>query len=333
MRGALSVRTSIIPHAESHLVSERGSDGSGKTAWRHSTRSSRDANSYAGVMKRHLEHYRTSVLALTTAGTWKRRDGTEVEVAHGLPHGTARLNIVPSVRDEFWRWFDAAATHPAPKLHTFFAHLTSSQAFAFNLFFPFLSGPPAVRAVLLRALGVPFDTVIDWEFEKIVDAAEYTNFDVWIKVDEKSQVLVEVKLTEDGFAKATGSPRRTPKLRKYREVLRPVLREDVLEDGTILANYQLFRNLSYLASPNTHVVLLTPRANKRTADGVAYARREVLAGSAPRLHTPWIEDVLDSLDAEVRSVECEGMRSVVSELRRKYLPERVDAEARHDPVR
>jgi len=270
-------------------------------------------------MQQHLEHYRTAVLGVTAAGTWKKPDGTEVEKAHILPSGSARLNIVPSVRDDFWRWFDGAL--PAPKLHTFFRHLTSSQAFAFNLFFPFLSGATRERAVLLRALGLPFDTITGWEFEKVVDAAEYTNFDVWLKVNDNVQAVVEVKLTEDGFATATLSPMRTPKLLKYREMLRTVVREELLDDATILANYQLFRNLSYLVSPDTHLVLLTPRANARTASAVKFAREAVLPTCATRLYTPWIEDVLESLHAQVQSAEHARLKRIASELRSKYLLE------------
>lgn len=294
---------------------------SANTAKRRSPGALGEAHLYAGMMRRHLVHYRTSVLGVTSAGTWKKRDGTEVEVAHVLPKEAVRLNIVPSVRDDFWRWFDGARR--APKLHTYFGHLTSSQAFAFNLFFPFLSGSPAVRAVLLRGLGLPFDMIIDWEFEKIVDAIERTNFDVCLNVDDNVQVLAEVKLTEDGFASATDSPRRKLKLPKYREMLRSVVRGDLLDDATILANYQLFRNLSYLVTPGTHVVLLTPRKNSRTKSAVAFAREAVLATCAARLHTPWIEDVLDSLHAQAQSVERARLEPIASELRSKYLPERV----------
>jgi hypothetical protein len=127
------------------------------------------AASYQDAMKHHLPRYRETVLYRTGPGMWRRRDRTTVEVGHILPGGSTRLNIVPRVRDAFWTWFDTPTTRPAPKLHPFFGHLTSSQAFAFNLFFPFLTGPASARTMLLRALGLPLDAITDWAFEAIVD--------------------------------------------------------------------------------------------------------------------------------------------------------------------
>jgi hypothetical protein len=154
------------------------------------------------------------------------------------------------------------------------------------------------------------------------------NFDVWLEVDHRTQVLVEVKLTEDGFARARRSARRTPKLATYREALRSVLPPERLGDDTLLEHYQLCRNLSYLGMCDTHVMLLTPRANPRTALGVAFAPREVLPGSATRLHTPWIEDVLESLSQAVEYAEDAQLRQVLSELREKYQPTVTDNGAR-----
>jgi hypothetical protein len=42
--------------------------------------------------------------------------------------------------------------HP-DKCHQYLHHLNSSQAFAFNLFFPYFSGGPEAASALLRALG------------------------------------------------------------------------------------------------------------------------------------------------------------------------------------
>jgi hypothetical protein len=59
--------------------------------------------------------------------------------------------------------------NPSVKLHMYFHHLNSSQAFAFNLFFPFFSAGAGPARALSSSLGVDYDTASDWEFEHVAD--------------------------------------------------------------------------------------------------------------------------------------------------------------------
>ena len=66
--------------------------------------------------------------------------------------------------------------HPQ-KRHRYFHHLNSSQAFAFNLFFPYFSGEPESASALLRALGQE-GILAGWEPEAVPVPDEETNIDV-----------------------------------------------------------------------------------------------------------------------------------------------------------
>src|SRR4051794_28177256 len=106
---------------------------------------------YASALREHLVRYKTDVLRQTESGKW--RNGREYD--HILLPENRGLNILTGIREEFWKYFEdqeATARKPA-KLHRDFAHLNSSQALAFNLFFPFLESSRRRREILLSALG------------------------------------------------------------------------------------------------------------------------------------------------------------------------------------
>jgi hypothetical protein len=92
------------------------------------------------------------------------------------------------------------AAHPG-KRHRYFHHLNSSQAFAFNLFFPYFSGEPEVASALLRALGQEA-TLAGWEPEAVPAPDEETNIEVFWTTADGVRTFCEVKLSEADFGKA-----------------------------------------------------------------------------------------------------------------------------------
>ena len=92
---------------------------------------------------------------------------------HILPIAQLEQNILLGVRDAFWPYARAGDI----KLHRDFHRLNSSQAFAFNLFFPFFR-PEGDPRPLLPALELPSRPVAHWGFEAVLDAEEGSNFDV-----------------------------------------------------------------------------------------------------------------------------------------------------------
>jgi hypothetical protein len=171
-----------------------------------------------------------------------------------------RLNIVESIRREFWEYFDAHKSEIA--LHSDFHHLTSSQAFAFNAFFPFV-GLGASSAALLTALGVGTTELRGCSFEAVPDREEGTSIDVYAECIDGSRLLIEVKLTENGFGGGVPNDRRGAKLRDiYGPRLRGKTNPGCLDEAQFFPQYQLFRNVSHLdLARGDRLILVVPRAN------------------------------------------------------------------------
>lgn len=215
---------------------------------------------YSDALREHLADYKTRRHPDLPDGIYR---GNGRAYAHVLPEEKHRLNILPSFRDEFWSYFEANSRELA--LHTDFHHLNSSQAFAFNLFFPWMR-EDQTRQRLLSELGVRTGPLARWQFEHIPDPAERTAFDVFAEYEGGARLLVEVKLTEGYFGIAQADESH---LRKREEVYLPRLtgkvRPEFLEQAHFLLNYQLFRNISHLdVTRGDQLVLLVPRSNTFT---------------------------------------------------------------------
>jgi hypothetical protein len=148
---------------------------------------------FAHQMKAHLARYKRDHLNVEVDGLWRRNQRS---YEHILPQELLRLNVLESIRDAFWSYHDANSATLA--LHTDFHHLNSSQAFAFNLFFPWANTASA-RDHLLSVLGLGGERIARWAFEHMPDPAERTTVDLYLDLVSGRQVLIEVKLTEEHF--------------------------------------------------------------------------------------------------------------------------------------
>lgn len=273
-------------------------------------------SSYQVRLREHLALYKREVLGVEEDGTWSYR-GRAIPYPHILPRGKERLNILNGVRDEFWSYFERQKREePRPaKLHRDFAHLNSSQALAFNLFFPLLGSTRAEPLALLSALGSPGEPVAKWRFEEVLDPGEGTNFDVAITLASGRRVLVEVKLTESEFGTCANDHKHQRKLTDiYTNRLAGKVAPEVLEEAAFFARYQILRNVSY-ARETTDVVFLVPEANEALAEGISFIRETVLADHRPSVRVVYLEDLLDTLE---RLVAGAPLAHDVSDLRRKY---------------
>ena len=271
--------------------------------------------SYQLRMRAHLARYKEDVLGIKESGVWKIRGRTKT-YAHILPVGEERLNIIESARTEFWQfWERERLARPALRLHRDFAHLTSSQALAFNLFFPFLRSSQPRSAPLLAALGVHPRPIKAWGFELVLDSAEGTHFDAGITFESNERLLVEVKLTEAEFGSCKPDAAHRKKLNSvYAPRLESRVEPEALRPDTFFQNYQVLRNICY-AGPQADVVFLLPRANTSLGAGVTVIRSAPLAPVAPHVRVAFLEDVLDALSL---GIEDNGLASVVKELSSKY---------------
>lgn len=97
----------------------------------------------------HLATYRREVLGVAEAGSFRFR-GRDVLVEHVLPETVDRWLNIPEASRSTVR---SAVSKYGVKLHRYFHHLNSSQAFALSLFVPFFENCPYDR-ILLQILGI-----------------------------------------------------------------------------------------------------------------------------------------------------------------------------------
>lgn len=270
---------------------------------------------YQAQLLRHLSDYKRSVLKISEPGMFRFR-GRDVPKAHILPLLHAWRNLPVPARDLTRSYL---STHPEVKLHKYFHHLNSSQAFAFGLFFPFFEGGSMASTALLRALGLS-GNLAKWEPEAIPDRDEGTNLDAQWSLTDGTTVFCEVKLSERDFGKAQCDERHTRKLREiYQPRLRGHVAQRLLEAPEFFDAYQILRNVWHLVSvANSKLVFLLPRANAQlwklllpTLDSVAPATREHILPVA-------MEDVLHRLQNDRKCPS--DLRKYAKHLERKYVP-------------
>jgi hypothetical protein len=246
--------------------------------------------SYGTELKAHLSRYKRSVLKVEEDGTWARN---RRPYSHILPKALAELNLVEPIRSQCLSYM----AREEIKLHGDFAHLNSSQAFAFNLFFPWLSDGIESRRALARCMGIR-SQIDSWEFEAVPDQEEGTNLDLWLRLEDRSQVFIEVKLTENGFGAPKANDRRRKKLEDiYRPRLERKAAPEVLAGDVFFKHYQLLRNLSHVNPARGDLLLLIfPKANRRSkAEAEGFLGNIVLEGCRPHVRIVFAEDLFRGL--------------------------------------
>lgn len=244
---------------------------------------------HEGTLAR-LAEYKRSQLGVSTDGRWHHNNKP---LAHLLPEDQRELNILPHIRADFWAFAAASGIH----LHRDFNNLTSLQALAFNLFFPFRAAGVEARTALTKALGLTGVQVTDVRFDVVCEGDEYSVFDAVLDLD-KGLALVALKLTEDGFGTGkTDSAHPHKRGALYRQRLQGKVGTSALGDDVFWSYYQLLRNISY-ASPEDRrfVILLIPRANAwLTTDTQRFLSGFLEAEYRPWVRIVFLEDFLDAL--------------------------------------
>jgi len=269
---------------------------------------------YQKRLNKHLAEYKRSMLGVVEKGVYFHR-GTKHLYDHILPTKHLWLNVLEPFRDSLRAFL---GKNPQLKRHRYFHHLNSSQAFVFNLFFPYFEGGTASADVLLRALGQTA-SFKRWEPESIPVSAEETNVDVVWKTDEGVTTFCEVKLSEANFGTAVEDERHLKKLRTlYGPPLTPYVDPSLIVPRRFFRSYQILRNLWQLTqSQNSVLVFLMPRANEKlwkeldaVLSGVVYELRSRVSAVA-------IEDVIASL-CDTRDCPT-ALAGYGEQLRAKYL--------------
>jgi hypothetical protein len=266
---------------------------------------------YTRVLTKHLAEYAQDRLGVRESGTYKGRT-----YRHILPEGLRYLNFLEGFRAEVIAYLKAA---PRVKLHKYFHHLNSSQAFALNLFLPFFSSGSQTAGILTSAMGIG-GVPTWWAFEYVPDSVEGSNVDVAWRLSDGTQVFCEVKLSEPQFGDAKADSRHRAKLRDiYRPRLEGMVTEECLDERWFFPRYQILRMISLLATTKKGIVVfLLPKENQSAVAHLQEVLVKVTPAAAKRIRVAHIETVLRQLTTD----EDAAPRLTVhaNQLVEKYIP-------------
>jgi hypothetical protein len=264
---------------------------------------------YQERLKHHLAVYAQQVLGITQPGHWNGR-----EYAHILPEELWAWNILPEIRDEFLARLKA----PAFKRHKYFHHLSSSQAFALNLFLPFCIHGFTSTAEFFSAFGSIKPSLL--AFEVIPDPKEFTNVDVSWEDESGAKLYCEVKLSENEFGTAENDKSHLDKLEGiYRPRLISLVPEELLEPEFFFQHYQILRNIFLLhKSPSDRLAFLLPKENKYLFPKLDNVLTNLPPTTRDRIRVVFVEDLLRSgIESDMLS---HTMREHLKRVASKYLP-------------
>lgn len=264
---------------------------------------------YKIKLNRQLSNYAKNRLSASSRGMFRDKS-----YEHILPLEERALNLVEPFRTAIQ---DHLSKSPSVKLHQYFHHLNSSQAFAFNLFYPYFSTPGAAP-LLCRALGVEAD-VENWFFEHVPDDSEGTNVDVAWHGESGRWTYCEVKLSEAGFGVAREDSRHLEKLaRIYAPRLKRLVSDTLLAPSVFFKNYQILRNISLLHdNAESRVLFLFPRENEVLGRQLSPVLEMVSEHVRPRVLVRHVEDVIQVLLEDLAADE--GYRMHAKALTDKYV--------------
>lgn len=270
---------------------------------------------YAKVLQLHLASYKRNRLGIKEKGIFRYR-GRDIPTAHVLPVELKWLNILEPIRHEVREY---VKQRPEIRLHKYFHHLNSSQAFAFNLFFPFFeNGDPSS---LLHAMDLR-GKIAQWVPEHIPNAKEGTNVDVSWQYTSGAWTYCEVKLSEQEFGKAPDDRRHRDKLANiYAPVLKSHCPVELLQPEQFFENHQVLRNIWLAARDKTaSVVFIYPAANILLSKPLKEIVESLHPALRRRIHIVNVETILDKL-ATGRATP-PRLSWYVELLAEKYIPQR-----------
>jgi hypothetical protein len=264
--------------------------------------------------KSSLAAYKQEVLGVAENGIWRKN---RLPYPHILPIAQQQLNILPSVQEEFWRWFRGRGI----KLHSDFHHLNSSQGLCFNLFFPLLSADEGALRMVVEALDIRGEPAVGAAFEFQPSEEEGTCFDFMIPMTSGGRIYFELKYTESEFGTARTDRVHLDKFeRVYKARVAGRYDEPYCSAKGFLGHYQILRNIWHVNSESDDVVVfLYPRDND------ALRRKEgIISGCAiepftSRVRIAYLETLLASLLCDSRCTHLQ--RAALKDFKLKYFPD------------
>lgn len=273
---------------------------------------------YQDRLRAHLVKYKFHVLGVLANATWKGpRTGSVAEQPHILPAEHARLNILAPYRERFWQEFERGEPRA---LHREFAHLNSSQAMGFNLFYPLVVDRAWATAFVQNLLGLKA-TPRSLAFEYVDDAQAKAHFDFLVELESGARLYFETQLAERGFGTLDlPSRERHNLLQRYTPRLSPLVDAKWLEPDAFFRRYPLFRSLARLDRPGSLLYFVVPRANESLRQALAVVPEITSGPLQERVRILHLEDLLEQTKPLLRGRD-EALKSHYREFREKYLPE------------
>jgi hypothetical protein len=264
--------------------------------------------------KRWLSTYKREVLGVEENGVWVQNGQ---RYPHILPQEKYELNILASVRDEFWDWLPSQQI----QLQRDFHHLNSSQALCFNLFFPILRENGQALEALLSAMGIAGVPMAGASFEFQPDKAEGTCIDFSLPLRSGPRINFEIKYTESEFGSAKADPAH---LEKFESIYKPRMagrfQESFCSSGQFLEHYQIARNVWHLNEATGDIaVFLLSKANTRLRQQEPIIKECALEPFRSRIRIIYLEDLVVDLSKTLKPDEM-VQRQQLEEFRAKYLP-------------
>ena len=157
---------------------------------------------------------------------------------------------------------------------------------------------------------------LHWEFEKVLDASEGTNFDYYVEMPKSHRVLFEVKYTEAKFSEEKPDETHIKKyLKFYRPKLSGIFKPEFLNQDTILKNYQIARNLSYIDEQTT-VVFLFPEQNEKLNATENFINSVVYQDKLKHIRIIYLEHFIEQL---LQSEYLLSKHKIFEEFKAKYI--------------
>ena len=129
-------------------------------------------------------------------------------------------------------------------------------------------------------------------FEWVVDPAEETNFDFFMRTAAGGNIYFEFKLTESKFGTAAADERHRAKLTGiYAPRLAGLVRPELLNPENFFPRYQLLRNLSYVDGPDNLLVFVLPRAHLSLARQANNFLADLPDATRQRVRLVYMEDI------------------------------------------
>lgn len=211
-------------------------------------------------IKNHLANYKLNNLDIIECGIWKQNGK---KYSHILPDDQKLKNLIDvSFKTEFHTLYKKKETC----IHKYFAHLSSSQALCFNLFYPLVLSHhlDVIDSSITESAEADFEYIEQNSFE-VNNNNEKTNFDFFIN-DAGKKSFFEVKYTEQNFGSVYETQINDRHDKKYhayyKKQIKKIANQEISEKE-FFDNYQIWRNICHSDIGRVYFVFLKNREDLR----------------------------------------------------------------------